>query len=418
MAEKIENIANEESDGGSGKTKAFFRIQKQRINWIDQARGVVMFILVFTSLLPEFIRNGSLWPSFKWFTDFFFDHPPHSYDYNEIHATPYMNLYDVGVPAFFFIIGLLMAVTFNKRIEKYGVKAALSNALLRWGLLFVVGILFLIIPAVINGDDDYFGKVEEIAPGVSWFVVKWDVVIALGFVGLCSIPFLFLPTKIRLIIAYVMMSFYQLMIFIPQTYWRAYAQQSVHGGILGGIFVLIPITLIASTIGDHFILNETSSEQEKQKSLIILGLINLVIGVGLWLIPYGYPNKRQSTMSWATISLAVCIFAALLLVKIDYKDEDYENLHPLNKARIVLFKSYGMNPLLIYAIVEIYLVLVEVLVGNDPIVGILNFVIMFPLITIISYLLYRKNKAISTTKVAAGIIILVVALTVILLPFL
>jgi DNA repair photolyase len=43
---------------------------------------------------------------------FFFEHPSTT--------APYMDLYDVGVPAFFFIIGLLMAVSFKKRVEKKG----------------------------------------------------------------------------------------------------------------------------------------------------------------------------------------------------------------------------------------------------------------------------------------------------------
>ena len=418
MAIKLESEVKEDVPEERDEKESIFRIKKKRINWIDQARGLVMFILVVTALLPSIIRVGDLWPGFKWFTDFIFDHPPHEYALDKLHATPYMNLFDVGVPAFFFIIGLLMAVSFNKRLERHGTKAALLNALIRWGLISVVGILFMIIPTVISGGDDYFGKMDEVAPGVYWFVVKWDVVIALGVVGLGCIPFLFLSTKARLIISYAMMIFYQVMLFIPETLWRAYAQQSVHGGILGGIFILIPITLIASTIGDYYILQKEKSDKEKNKLLIILGIVNLAIGIGLWLIPYGYPNKRQSTMSWATISLAVCIFVALLLIKADYKDENFDKLHALNKGRIVLFKSYGMNPLLIYAIVEISRILIEELVGTDEFIQFLQLIILMPAITIIAYLLYRYKKAISTTKVAVGIIVIVIALAIILIPFL
>ncbi|MEX2758044.1 MAG: hypothetical protein Q6365_021905 [Candidatus Sigynarchaeota archaeon] len=216
-----------------------FRIEKQRYNWIDQARGFVMFMLVISGLMP------TLWRKANDITWFFLEHPNDS-----THAT-YMNVYDIGVPAFFFIIGLLMAVSFHKRLEKKGPGPAVLNALLRWGTVAGVGVLFIIIPGLLNGDapDTWFGEVKEIAPGLYMYVVYWDVVISLGVVGLVSIPFLFLKRTPRLVISYAMMTFHQIMIFIPETHWRDYAIASVHGGIMGGFLVLVPIVLIASFIG-------------------------------------------------------------------------------------------------------------------------------------------------------------------------
>src|SRR5271157_3079146 len=386
---------NEKSIETKGSIKTTFRIEKQRYNWIDQARGFVMFFLVVTELMPDTWKHANviLW--------FFLDHP------NDSTNAQYMDFYDIGVPAFFFIIGLLMAVSFMKRLETKGKGPAVANAVLRWAMVGVVGILFIVIPAILGGQspDTWFGDVKEIAPGVSWYVVYWDVVPALGFVGLASIPFLFIPRRERLLVSFAMMTFYQIMTFIPQTYWRDYAAASVHGGIIGGIFVMIPITLIASVIGEFFILDKTTAARDKAKNLLLLGIVNAAIGFGLWFIPGGYPSKRQSTMSWATISLAVCIFVSLFLIKIDKI-----------ASKNWLFKAYGMNPFLIYAMAEISAVLIKALIGDTFVIQLWMLIIIVPAITAVVLILYHFGKAISTTKVAAGVIVVVVALSAILLP--
>ncbi|MHA1679800.1 MAG: hypothetical protein ACTSUE_02255 [Promethearchaeota archaeon] len=391
--------------------KEIFRIEKKRINWIDQARGFVMFMLVFSALMPGDWREANM------FTRFFLEHPAGST------TAEYMNFYDIGVPAFFFIIGLLMAVSFQKRREKLGTQPAVMNAFLRWAMILGVGILFMVVSSVLSGDP-IFGEVKDIIDGpgeLNVYVVYWDVVPALGYVGLATIPFLFIPKTYRLIISYAMMGFYQVMIFANDfTHWRDYAIHSVHGGIIGGFLVLLPITLIASVIGEHFILGkgESKSKYSKNQQLGLLGIANLVIGVVLWLIPGGFPSKRQSTMGWATISLSVCILFAFIFIWTDYKDEDFDNLNPLNKGRIVLFKSYGMNPFLVYAIAEVTMVVVEALIGDDFVIQLGLFLILTPVITVIVIALYKAGKAISTTKVAAGIMIIVVGLAVVLIPFL
>lgn len=217
------------------------------------------------------------------------------------------------------------------------------------------------------------------------------------------------------------MGFYQVMIMIPETSWRAYAIASVHGGIIGGIFVLVPITLIASVIGEFYILEENLSKSEKNKKYALLGLINLAIGFCLWLIPGGFPSKRQSTMGWATISLGLCVFISYIFILTDYKTKDYPKLNPVNKFRIALFNSYGMNPLLIYAIVEITSVVLEEAVFDGSIPYEMTIVLWISLtigMALLGYILYKKGKAISTTKVAFGVIVIVLVLAVVLIPIL
>lgn len=367
-----------------------------------------MFMLVLSGALP------SIWRRANAFTEFFLEHPSDSTN------AQYMNVYDIGVPAFFFIIGLLMAVSFKKRVEKSGTGDAVLNAVIRWGLITVIGVLFMLIPVLLEGDplEETFGVVKEIAPGVDAFVVRWDVVISLGFVGLACIPFLLVPVKWRLVVSYAMMAFYQVMIFIPGTLWREYAKASVHGGILGSIFVLVPLTLVSTAVGEFFILDKDTPPAEKNRKFLLLGAINLAIGIALWLIPGGFPSKRQSTMAWATISLAVCVAVSYVLIKVDYTDDQYPSLHPVNKARVVLFNAYGMNPFLIYAIYEIVVVVVRELVAWDFETQLVTWLVLMVVVTMLALFLYKKNKAISTTKVALVIIIIVVVLAVVLLPLL
>ncbi len=378
-----------------GSLKTTFRIEKERIHWIDQGRGFVMFLLVLTGLMPSEWRENP-------YMSFFAEHPSTT-------AT-YMNLYDVGVPAFFFIIGLLMAVSVKKRAEKKGLGNAILNEVIRWGLILALWEIILLVTG------DGFGKYKEIAPGVWWYVVSWDVVNAIGFVGLVVIPFLFLPNKARLIIAYAMMTFYQVMIFVPESMWRQYAIASVHGGIFGGTLVLTTITLIGSCVGEYYLLDKETPRRKKNIMLVVLGLVNLAVGIALWAIPGGFPNKRQSTMSWAAISMAVIIGGLLAFVFTDWKDEDYLKLNPANRARIVLFNAFGQNPFLIFIIAEVLSGVLDVAdITLDPVLSVVYWIVGLSAIAFVAIMLYKKGKVISTTKIALFIVVLLLTVGVLLI---
>ncbi len=406
MSDKIpKENANVDS---KGSLKTVFRIEKQRYNWIDQGRGLVMFLLVLTEAMPAIWRKSgdpNFWtdnPIIKGLAGFFLDHPPET--------APYMNLYDIGVPAFFFIIGLLMAVSFKSRIQKKGYGNAVLNAHLRWGLIFVLGLLIILFTWS-EGIGAYKDVVEDTPDLVQvyMFVVSWDVIFAIGVVGLISIPFMFLPNKARLIVAYAMMAFYQIMIFIPETYWRWYALASVHGGVMGGVFVLTPILLIGSCLGEYFIMDKETPTGKKYKMMVLLGAINLAIGIGLWLIPGGFPNKRQSTMGYATISMAVIIGGLFFFIFLNLKKE----------RRTVVLEAYGMNPFLVYAIAAIPTALIGELISfgdwqEEFMFQLIQWVILLAVITLIVILLYRKGKAISTTKIVLALLVTLLPLALVL----
>ncbi|MBN2150662.1 MAG: hypothetical protein JW839_04350 [Candidatus Lokiarchaeota archaeon] len=396
------------SDDSKGSLKTVFRIEKQRFNWIDQGRGLVMFLLVLTESMPDIWRKPSdpnFWtdnPIIKGLAGFCFDHPPET--------APYMNLYDIGVPAFFFIIGLLMAVSFKSRMQKKGTGNALLNSFLRWGLIFVLGLLIILFTWS-EGIGAYKDVVED-SPDllqVYIFVVSWDVIFAIGCVGLIAIPFMFLPNKARLIVAYLMMAFYQVMVFVPETYWRWYALASVHGGVLGGVFVLTPILLVGSCVGEYFIMDKEASTGKKYKMMALLAAINLSIGIGLWLIPGGFPNKRQSTMGYATISMAAIIAGLFVFIFLNLKKDRHT----------VILEAYGMNPFLVYAIAAIPTVLIGELISfgdwqEEFMFQLILWIAVLAVVTLIVILLYRKGKAISTTKIVLGLLVILLPLGVLL----
>jgi hypothetical protein len=386
------------SRGDATGVKSVFRIKKERINWIDQARGFIMFYLVLTEFFPKSLLGNDP------FTAFFFTHPSPE-------ESPWMNAYDIGVPAFLFIIGLLYSVSFSSRMRKKGSADAISNAVLRWGLIYMAGMII-----ILATKSEGFGEMKEIAPGVEMFVVTWDVLSSVGLIGLICIPFMFLQRKPRLIVSYTMMSFFQAMLFIPGTYWREYSLKSFHGGILGGIFVLTPIVLTGSCIGEYYIMDVETPRNEKNKKLAIFAAINLAIGLVLWAIPGGYPNKRMSTMSWAVISLAAIIVGLFVFTYSDYETENYPNLNPVNRFRITLFKAYGVNSLLIYVLAVTPSGIVALTKGDlSTELELTLRGTMVIATSMIAYTLCRKSKVISTTKVALAMVIILVVLFAILL---
>jgi hypothetical protein len=366
-----------------------FRVEKERINWIDQTRGVLMLGLALLEPFPEALLGNDP------ITTVLFTHPSPK-------ELPWMHVYDIGVPAFFFIIGLLYSLSFLSRMRKRGPVKAVLYSILRWGLIYAAGIIFILLSRSAG-----LGEVKEVAPGVEMFVVSWDVIDSIGFIGLMCIPFMFLPRKIRLITSYGMMGVYQTMLFIPNTYWREYALKSVHGGVLGGIFVLLPIVLIGSYVGEYYIMEKEIPTGEKNRKMAVFALINLAVGLMLWAVPGGYPNKRMSTMSWAVLSLSGIILGMLVFVRTDYKTEDYPNLSPANRFRITLLKAYGMNPLLIYVLAAAPDLFTA---GLSIELQLAIWAIMITAITIIAYALYRKNTAISTHRVALTLIIILAVL--------
>ncbi len=337
-------------------------LEKKRIHWIDHARGFIMILLVVTMYLPDWIREGSL--------RFFLEHPEHS------KTTLVMNFYDIGAPAFIIVMGLLMPLSFTKRKQRDGLGKAVFHILIRYGIILGLGLLVVLI------DQGSFIKKVDGEPLIvsGMVVIVWDVLPTLGLVGIIAIPFLWVSPKLRAVLATILLIFYQFMLIYGG--WREYAIASVHGGILGTIFGFSAIMIYATSIGEYLLVEKNPDESIKFRNLAIIGIITLVGGLLLMLIPEWYPNKRQVTASYIYISLGVSILMAFIFIAIDKKYQ----------KPIFFLGSYGKSPFLIYIVAIVLKFLIEDIIGMD--LTLLIGLIMIALISVLVIILDLKGKII------------------------
>ncbi len=332
----------------------------KRYYWIDHARGFIMILLVVALFLPIWITEGP--------ARFFLAHPENQ------QTTTLMNLYDIGVPAFIFIMGFLMPLSFTRRKERDGVKKAVIHMVIRYCIILGLGLLIFIV------DGGYLIKESggELVVVAGIPVIRWDVLPSLGLVGLIAIPFLWLKPKLRGIVAAGLLIFYQIMLLFSG--WREYAIESIHGGILGTIFGLSVVMIWATCFGELLFVNEKLTEKRKYQIYALGGIVCLIIGLLIMIIPDWYPNKRQITLTYILISTGVTILASFVFIGIDKK---------LQKP-IFILDSYGKSPFLIYVISVLIEFLIVDLIGYE--MDLLVAIPMIIVVTVIAILIDIKGK--------------------------
>ena len=333
------------------------QVDRRRYYWIDHARGFIMLLLVITEFLPNAIREGSE------IGRFFLAHPP------DERFVEYMNFFDIGAPAFIFIMGLLMPLSFLHRKERDGVTKAVRHMVIRYGIIFLLGFLVIFID-----HGEIIAMVGEVP------VIIWDVLPTLGLVGLIAIPFLWLKPKLRAIAATVILIFYQFMLLFGG--WREYAIISIHGGIFGTIFSFSVIMIYATCLGEIMLLNKEYTDKKKYQIYAIVGTIALLGGLLLWLVPGWYPNKRQVTLTYISISLGASILLSFIFIGIDKKVQ----------KPIFILDSYGKSPFIIYVIAIVLEFLLSDVIGLD--MDLLIFILMVIVMSIIAILLDKWGKII------------------------
>ncbi|MFX0048714.1 MAG: acyltransferase family protein [Candidatus Hermodarchaeota archaeon] len=331
--------------------------EHKRYYWIDHARGFIMVLLVITEFLPMAIREASE------ISRFFLAHPPNQT------IVEYMNIYDIGAPAFIFIMGLLMPLSYSHRKERDGVSKAVRHMIVRYGIILVLGLAVILVD---------HGEMATMVGGV--LIIIWDVLPTLGLVGLIALPFLWLKIKLRAVIATFMLVFYQFMLLFGG--WREYAIYSIHGGIFGTIFGFSAIMIYATCLGDIMLLNKEYTDKKKYLIYAIVGVIALLAGLLLWLVPGWYPNKRQVTLTYISISLGATILFSFIFIGIDKK---------LQKP-IFILDSYGKSPFIIYAIAIVLEFLISDIIGFE--MDILIFIIMIVVMSAIAIFLDKWGKII------------------------
>jgi hypothetical protein len=177
-----------------------------------------------------------------------------------------------------------------------------------------------------------------------------------------------------------MLIFYQVMVIYGG--WRWYAIQSVHGGIFGTIFGFTSLIIFATCFGDLLLLNKTIVERKKYQIYAFFGLICFVGGLLIALIPEWYPNKRQVTLTYITISMGATILLSFIFIGLDRAI----------KKPIFILDSYGKNPFLLYVIAIVFEFLISDILdmGMDFII----FTIMVIVITLIAVALDKWGKII------------------------
>ena len=316
-----------------------------------------MILLVITEFLPTIFREGSE------MARFFLAHPPNQT------IVEYMNFYDIGAPAFIFIMGLLMPLSFSHRKERDGVAKAIRHMVIRYGIIFLLGFLVIFID---------HGEIITMVGEVP--IITWDVLPTLGICGLMAIPFLWLKPKLRAIVATVILIFYQFMLLFGG--WREYAVLSIHGGIFGTIFSFSAIMIYATCLGEVMLLNKEYTNKKKIQIYAIVGAIALFGGLLLWLVPGWYPNKRQVTLTYISISLGASILLSFIFIGIDKKVQ----------KPIFILDSYGKSPFIIYVIAIVLEFLLSDILSLE--MDILIFIIMVIVMSVIAILLDKGGKVI------------------------
>jgi len=333
------------------------QLERKRYYWIDHIRGIIMIFLVITEFLPVIIRVGSE------IGRFFLAHPD-----NEIFVE-YMNFYDIGAPAFIFIMGLLMPLSFSHRKERDGVTKAVKHMLIRYGIILILGFIVIFIDQ---------GEIIKMEGDV--VIIYWDVLPTLGLVGLIALPLLWLKPKPRAIVATVMLVFYQFMLLYGG--WREYAILSIHGGIFGTIFGFSAIMIYATCLGDVMLLNKEYTDKKKYQIYAIAGALALLAGLLFWLVPGWYPNKRQVTLTYISISLGAFILLSFIFIGIDKKVQ----------KPIFILDSYGKSPFIIYAIAIVLEFLLADIIGLE--MNLIIFIVMVIVMSVIAILLDKWGKTI------------------------
>ncbi len=389
----IENPSPSREVPGTAKPPA-------RLRWIDQARGFVIFLLVLTLVFPpdSWMSTSTLGGSIL---HFFLGHAG-AYD-------TYMTFYDVGAPAFIIIIGLAFSLSFRKRMEEGGSKAAVRHVVVRYGAILLLGILFVLV------DGEGLIKVSE----TGLLIVRWDVPPTLGLVGFVTLVFVYIKdARKRMLVGYAWMLLYQVLMLTAGL--KLYAQQSVHGGIFGTIFGFSGMMIVATSVGDYLFFTEHPDKQ-KYANLALFGALNLGIGLLISFIPGWEAAKRQVSLSYCLVSLGVTMLIGIIFVYLD----------KVRNKDVAYLQAMGQNPFLAYLLAEAPYQVLKLagfeylgfdalfldLFGNkalgEEVGSVVLTIILVAYISVLMMYLFRHRKIISTQKVAL-IFIIVLGLAVVL----
>lgn len=320
---------------------------------------------------------------------FFFGHPTAG-------ATA-MTFFDIGASAFVIVMGLVFSISFRKRLERDGLRKAVSHVTTRYGVVLLLGLMISIVSRPV---------VEETN---GMLVIGWDVLPTLGLVGFVALLFISIKDpRVRMAVGYAWMVLYQVLLLTAGL--KAYAQASVSGGIFGAIFGFAGQMIVASALADYLFFTE-ARDKRKYSLLAIFVATNLVVGILIGAIPGWEAAKAQVSFAYCLVSLGVTMLGGLLFVYFD---------RVLDK-NLAYLQAFGQNSLLAYLLAEapsqvLKQFHLEDLGLTTTLESVVVTAIRVTYVSLVVIFLYRRQKIYSTEKVALIFTFVILALAAILLP--
>jgi len=310
----------------------------KRIAAIDQFRGFAIFGMILVNYLGYFeVMPETL------------KHPRYG-----------MTFANAIAPYFIFVVGMGFKISLSRRITRMGARAAYSQAIKRYLILILIGV-------VVYGPD----PVTDM----------WDALVDIGFGGLITLPFIRKSKNFRIIIAFVYLIVYQAL-FAFTAYGAWTMAHSIDGGPLG------PISwasiLIFGTVQMDYLL-ENNRKAFMKKSLI-LGIPLLMLGYGLsFLKPYELweISQRSMTMAYPILSSGLSILTFL----------GFYWLADINKIKIPHLSVLGWNPLVIYILQQVLIIVYgDYLPKSSPFLhALFGFVIIYAICYLVAHYLARNQ---------------------------
>uniref|UniRef100_A0A7C6A8X6 DUF5009 domain-containing protein n=1 Tax=candidate division WOR-3 bacterium TaxID=2052148 RepID=A0A7C6A8X6_UNCW3 len=314
----------------------YFTSVQNRWKALDILRGVAIFFMI----LGNFLANYNVLPSWLW------------------HATwNGLTIADLGVPIFLLALGVSYQFSFSKRITQFGKFATIFHFLKRYLTLFIFGF---------GGYRLAMGRFE------------WEVLQLIGAVGIFGLGFMFLKPLSRIIIAFVLLIFYELTILDGALNWVLKFTESGLGGpyaILAWSFTL----LFGSTLA-HWIMNK--KQNETINLLAFSGLILIILGIFLSLVvPF---NKHLVSISYVLFTTGVAVGGLLF----------FHFVTEIWLKRIPIFDSIGKNALICYITSQLLTVIVTKILPSKISTSILLTNSVIILLVCIALALFLDSKKI------------------------
>lgn len=424
MKKETNVVVNEFENELKNNQKVETTEKQARILSIDRFRGICLFALVCSFILPLFGAFEFLAPYVE-------------HDKKGFQILPGVSFADLFAPMFIFVIGLTMIKSFKSREQKFGTRRAYFQLAVRFLGLIGIGILF---NGFENGwADIFFGdkffadlsikikifaigfwiaiaallvfiislffkneKFKNISKKVLLYILavagilalyfilvntgekitppaqaryggwEWDTLQNIGLAGLLALPFVKYDKWGRLIICSIS---FVVLTTLMQNGLFPLANSILEGGIFGG-FSWAMILLLGSVFADL----------KDDKLYWVLASIGLLISVVL-IVSYNYiAAKRGCTPVYALFTASV---ASIIWGGLNYLDN--------KKFKFNFFQVWGSNAILTYITTLILALLLDSLFGEAlmglsiwatiPIV-----LVIFALFTIMNWLLVRKSK--------------------------